>query len=93
MDNNPYLDDFYADHEELLVDAAARSARYFQIDESAERTERVWHVRQILLDADEDLDYRIEADVDLDATQNQGEAVFKEYRVGSVEDLGLGVLR
>ena len=87
------LDDFYADHEELLVDAAARSARYFQIDESAERTERVWHVRQILLDADEDLDYRIEADVDLDATQNQGEAVFKEYRVGSVEDLGLGVLR
>ena len=32
-------------------------------------------------------DFRIEADVDLDATQEQGEVIFRNYRVGFVEDL------
>ncbi|MFQ9180020.1 MAG: hypothetical protein ACLR3C_08955 [Eggerthella lenta] len=30
---------------------------------------------------------RIEADVNLDATQEEGEVIFKNYRVGFVEDL------
>ncbi len=34
-----------------------------------------------------DGDFRIEADVDLDATQEEGEVIFKNYRVGFVEDL------
>ena len=81
------LDEFYGEHEELLTDASARSSRYFEVNEGPERSEHVWHVRQIFLDVDEDLDFRIEADLDLDATQEQGEAVFKNYRVGFIEDL------
>ena len=81
------LDRFYGEHEELLTDASARSARYFEVDETPERTEHVWHVCQIFLDGEEELDFRIVADLDLDATQEQGEAVFKNYRVGFVEDL------
>ena len=81
------LDEFYAEHDDLLIDADARSARYFEVDESPERAEHLWHVRQIFLDDAGDLDFRIEADLDLDATQEQGEAVFKNYRVGFVEDL------
>ena len=30
-----------------------------------------WHVRQVFLDEEDDGDFRIEADVDLDATQEQ----------------------
>ena len=46
-----------------------------------------WHVRQIFLDENADGDFRIEADVNLDATQEEGEIIFKNYRVGFVEDL------
>ena len=55
--------------------------------DAPERDEHRWHVRQIFLDDAGDLDFRIEADVDLDATQEEGEAIFKNYRVGFVEDL------
>ena len=82
------LDALYAEHEEVLLDASARSATYFQVDESPEASEHRWRVRQIFLDSDEDLDFRIEADLDLDATQELGEAVFDNYRVGFVEELG-----
>ena len=78
---------FHEDHDEILVDADARSTAYFVVDEVREVTDHVWHVTQIFHDADGDNDFRIEADVDLDATQDEGEAVFKTYRAGSVEDL------
>ena len=81
------LDRFYGEHEEMLVNADARSAAYLDIDESPERDEHIWHVRQIILDDAGDLDFRIEADLDLDASQEEGQAVFKNYRVGFVEEL------
>ena len=80
------LDEFYAEHEEIMLNADARSAAYLDIDESPEREEHFWHVRQIILDSDADLDFRIEADLDLDASQEEGQAVFANYHVGSIED-------
>ena len=38
-------------------------------------------------DPEADHDFAIAADVDLDATQEEGEAVFKNYRAGFVEEL------
>lgn len=61
--------------------------RYLSIDESPEAEQHLWHVRQIFLDENADGDFRIEADVNLDATQEEGEVIFKNYRVGFVEDL------
>ena len=81
------LDDYFAEHEEILLDASARSSTYFTIDETPEDSEHRWHVQQIFLDDAADLDFRIEADLDLDATQERGEVVFDNYRVGFVEDL------
>lgn len=52
-----------------------------------EAEQHLWHVRQIFLDENADGDFRIEADVNLDATQEEGEVIFKNYRVGFVEDL------
>ena len=81
------LDAFFETHDELLLDGDARSTAYFLVDDSAEAAEHTWRVTQILHDADGDNDFRIVADLDLDATQEEGEAIFKNYRAGSIEEL------
>ena len=86
------LEAFFEAHEELLVDGDARSTAFFTIDESDELKPaaeggHVWHVHQIFHDSDGDHDFGIMADVDLDATQEESEAVFKNYRVGFIEEL------
>lgn len=81
------LDAFYDAHEEVLIDADARSMAYLAIDDADEKTDHVWHVHQIFSDSDGDHDFGIVADVDLDATQEEGEAVFKNFRVGFVEEI------
>ena len=86
------LEAFFEAHEELLMDGDARSTAFFTIDESDELKPaaeggHVWHVHQIFHDSDGDHDFGIMADVDLDATQEESEAVFKNYRVGFIEEL------
>ena len=81
------LDAYHEVHEEILTDADARSTAFLTIDESDEQTAHVWHVHQIFSDEAGDRDFGIMADVDLDATQAEGEAVFANYRVGFIEDL------
>ena len=81
------LEEFYEAHEELRIDADARSAAFLDIDESAELADHRWHVLQIFCDGEGDHDFRIEAEVDLDATQDGGEVVFTNYRAGFFEEL------
>lgn len=81
------LDAFYEAHEDLLIDADARSAAFLEIDESDEQTDHVWHVHQVFHDSDGGHDFGIMADVDLDATQDGDGIVFKNYRAGVIEDL------
>ena len=81
------LDAYHEQHEEILTDADARSSAMLSIDEADEQAAHVWHVYQIFADEDGDHDFGIMADLDLDATQEEGEAVFKNYRVGFIEDL------
>ena len=79
------LDAFHAEHEQILLDADARSSAYLDIDEKDEKADHVWHVHQIFRDSDDDHDFGIWGDVDLDATQDEGAVVFKTYRVGFVD--------
>ena len=81
------LDAYYEAHEEVLLDADARSATYFHVDEADEKDKHIWHVHQILSDPEGDHDFGIMADVDLDATQEEGNVVFVNYRAGSIEEL------
>ena len=81
------LDAYHEQHEEILTDADARSSAMLSIDEADEQAAHVWHVHQIFADEDGDHDFGIMADLDLDATQEEGEAIFKNYRVGFIEDL------
>ena len=81
------LDAFFEAHEGIVVDGDARSMAYLSIDDSAEKADRVWHVVQTFKDEEGDRDFAIVADVDLDATQDEGEAVFKNYRVGFLDEM------
>ena len=76
------MDDYYAEYDEILLDADARSTAFFSVDEAEEITEHRWHVEQIFSDPEGDHDFRISADLDIDATQDGGEAVFANYAVG-----------
>lgn len=80
------LDRFYEEHDEIVLDGDARSTAYYTIDESDERSAHVWHVHQVFRDSDDDRDFGIWANVDLDATQDEGAVVFSGYRVGFVDD-------
>ncbi|WP_322155819.1 DEAD/DEAH box helicase [Paratractidigestivibacter sp.] len=82
---------FRDEHNEILLDGDARSAAYYTIDEADEKRARedgghVWHIHQVFRDSDDDRDFGIWGDVDLDATQEEGAVVFSKYRVGFVDD-------
>ena len=81
------LDAFFEEHEAIVVDGDARSMAYLSLDDADEKTEHVWHAVQTFKDAEGDRDFAIVADVDLDATQEEGEAIFKNYRVGFLDEL------
>lgn len=81
------IEDFYQVHDEVVLDGDARSWDFLTIDDEDEKPDHVWHVRQMVKDADDDRDFGIAADVDLDATQEEGEVIFQNYRAGFVEDL------
>ncbi len=81
------LNCYYEVHEEILTDADARSSAFFIIDEGDEESAHIWHVRQIFSDPQQDHDFALAADVDLDATQDEGEVVFSNFRVGFIEEL------
>jgi len=78
------LEDYFADHDEIGTGPAARGPALFQV--SAERglpagvdgdapPGRIWLVRQVLDDPAGDRDWVVEATVDLDASDELGEAV------------------
>ena len=69
------------------IDADARSTAYFSIDETrrAGRPTSGTCTRSFR-DSDDDRDFGIWRDVDLDATQDEGAVAFSSYRAGFVDD-------
>ncbi|GGM37696.1 DEAD/DEAH box helicase [Microbacterium saperdae] len=65
------LDGYFADHDEILTGADARSSKLLLLTEGAE----TWTVRQILDDPAGDHDWGISATVDLAASDAEGAAV------------------
>ena len=57
------------------------------LDESPEKERHAWRVRQVFRDPEDDCDFAIAAEVDLDATQEEGEVIFANYRVGFTEEI------
>jgi superfamily II RNA helicase len=82
------IDPFYDDHDEILTGPAARGPALFQVDErpsadgEAGAKGHLWRVRQVLDDPDGDHDWRIEALVDLPASDAEGAVVLRVLAVG-----------
>ena len=77
------LDGYFAEYDEIRVDADARAAALLRIDRSTAAA-GVWSFRQVLLDPAGDLDWGIEGQIDLAASEDQGEPVVRVVRVGTV---------
>lgn len=82
VDWDAALEAYYAEHDEIGTDAAARSAAMIIVDESAAATDGVWKVRQIFADPAGDHDWGISAEVLLPASAEAGVAVVSVTGVG-----------
>ncbi|GAA1939954.1 DEAD/DEAH box helicase [Agromyces allii] len=74
------LDRYYAEHDDLGTGAAARSPQLVVIDETDAAT-GLWRAEQILDDPAGDHDWRIRAEVDLEASAEEGTAVLRVTEV------------
>ena len=68
---NAALGEYFAAHDSIATDQAARSPELLQIEKAPE----VWRMRQVIVDPAGDLDWGITAEVDLNASDEVGAAV------------------
>ncbi|MGG7463233.1 DEAD/DEAH box helicase [Plantibacter sp. YIM 135347] len=76
------MDPYFEEHGELPTGAGARSPALLVIDDEDERSGAVWHVRQVFADPAGDHDWGIDADVDLEASEETGTAVVRVTAIG-----------
>lgn len=74
------LDRYYDEHDEIGTGPAARSPRMVAIDES-DASSGIWRVEQTIDDPAGDHDWRIRAEVDLEASAEEGVAVVRVTEV------------
>ena len=74
------LDRYYDEHDEIGVGPAARSPQLVTIDET-DAPHGVWRVEQTIDDPAGDRDWRIRAEVDLEASAEEGAAVVRATEV------------
>ncbi|WP_438354554.1 DEAD/DEAH box helicase [Microbacterium sp. CJ88] len=75
------LDAYYDDHDELRTGGPARSPALVAIDETDAAAHGVWRIEQTLDDPAGDHDWRIRAEVDLAASEEEGTAVVRVTEV------------
>jgi len=80
------LGEYWDEHDELGTAADARSPQLFIIEG---RDTRRWQVRQIIDDPDENHDWQIRAEVDLDASDESGELALHVVDFGRIDGPGL----
>ncbi|MFN3949460.1 DEAD/DEAH box helicase [Microbacterium sp.] len=74
------LDAYFDEHDEIGTGGAARSSALVVIDESS-AADGVWRVEQIIDDPAGDHDWRIRAEVDLAASEEEGTAIVRVTEV------------
>ncbi len=76
------MDEYYDAYDDVGIDGPARSPQLLQITEES----RIWRIRQVLADPDGNHDWAIEAELDLEATDEAGEPVLAITHVGDIAD-------
>ncbi|WP_152352756.1 DEAD/DEAH box helicase [Brachybacterium subflavum] len=78
------MDEYYDAYDHVGIDGAARSPQLLQIREESKR----WIIRQVIDDPDGNHDWGIEAQLDLEATDEAGEPVLEITHVGAFGAFG-----
>ncbi|WP_117210226.1 DEAD/DEAH box helicase [Allorhizocola rhizosphaerae] len=78
------LDEYFAEHDEIPTGPQARGPRFFVVEEGAAQ----WRVRQIIADPESNHDWHITATVDLEASDEAGEAVITVTGFGQFQAIG-----
>jgi superfamily II RNA helicase len=73
------IQDYLAEHDEIGTGVSARGPQFLQIEQMSD----TWSVKQVFEDPDGDHDWRIEAEVDLAASDEAGVAVVRVLDVGT----------
>ncbi len=73
------IQDYLAEHDEIGTGVSARGPQFLQIEQMSDK----WSVKQVFEDPDGDHDWRIEAEVDLAASDEAGVAVVRVLDVGT----------
>ncbi len=73
---------FFKDHATLRTDPQARNPAHLTVTPKAD-AESLWHIRQVLLDSDDDNDWSFEALVDLEESKKAGRPVLTLERLGT----------
>ncbi len=74
------IEDFYDEYGDLRIDGKARGREYITIEPGSQ----VWTVRQVLADPEDNRDWAIDAEVDVEASDLAGEIVLRILRVGEI---------
>lgn len=74
------LDRYFEVYDDVGIDGAARSPQLLQITEES----KLWRIRQVLDDPEHNHDWGIEAELDLEATDEAGEPVLSITNVGEM---------
>ncbi|PZF53802.1 DUF3516 domain-containing protein [Curtobacterium sp. MCSS17_008] len=74
------LEEYYEEHDSIGTDGDARSMQYLVLDENG--AGRTWRARQIFADPEGDKDFGFSATIDLDASDEAGEAVVRVTEIG-----------
>ncbi len=76
------LDNYYSDHENLLLDPNARNVRHTYVNPSEDK--KSWRVQQMLVDPDDHNDWVAEFEVDLAESRKLGEPALRLRRVSAL---------
>ncbi|APX32236.1 DEAD/DEAH box helicase [Brachybacterium sp. P6-10-X1] len=76
------MDAYYDTYDDVGIDGPARSPQLLQITEES----KLWRIRQVLADPEGNHDWAIEAELDLEATDEAGEPVLEITHVGDIAD-------
>ena len=72
------LDDYFDEFDDIDTGPDARGPEYFLVDDSSGR---LWTVRQVLKDPEDERGYQLVAHVDLDASDAAGEVRLRDLEV------------
>jgi hypothetical protein len=75
------LDSYFDEHDEMLTGGPARSPKLIDIDETDAAASGIWRVDQTIDDPEGNHDWRIRAEVDLAASEEEGTAVVRVVEV------------